>query len=102
MGMHRQMHPYQGCVSVNAQNASVVLLYASSNAPLSRMGLRERPECKRGAHLCIVTCTPIKDACAWTPKMQARCSFTHRQMHPYPGCVSLNAQNASVLLIYAS
>ena len=44
---HRQTHPYKGFHSPGIENASVVCIFASPNAPLSRISPFENRKCKR-------------------------------------------------------
>ena len=59
--MGRETHPSQGFHPSDVQNASVVLCFATRNAPLSKISPFGRRKCKRGAHFCIARYTPIED-----------------------------------------
>ena len=80
---HRQTHPYRRFRLSDVQNASVVLIVASQNAPLSQISLLGCPKCERGAHFCIAKRTPIEDFAPRMSRMRAWWSFLHPQTHPY-------------------
>ena len=96
-----ETHHYRGFRPWNVQTASVVLIFASPNAPLWRISPFKRQECERGAHFCIPKCTPIEEFAPWTTKVRAWCSFLRRQTHSYRGFRPWNVQNVSVVLISA-
>ena len=82
---HRQTHPYRRFRRTDVQNASVVFIFASPNAPLSHISPLGSPKCERGVFFCIPKRTPVAGFACRTSKMRARCSFSPRQTHPYPG-----------------
>ena len=53
------------------KNRSVALLFATRNAPLSRISLSGPPKCERGARFCIPKRTPIANFASRTSKVRA-------------------------------
>ena len=80
-----QMHSYRGFCVLDVEIASLVLMFASANAPPSRISRFRCLKCERGAHFRIAKRTPIEDFAFQMSKMRAWCSFSRRQTHPYPG-----------------
>ena len=67
----------------DVQNASAELVFASPNAPLSQISPFKRPKCERGANLSIPKRTLIADFALRMSKMRAGCSFLHPPTHRY-------------------
>ena len=63
----------------------MVLIFASPNAPLSRISGFRGLNCERGAYFRVAKHTPIKDFGIQMSKMRAWCSFSCRQTHLYQG-----------------
>ena len=81
----RQTHTYRGFRVSDFKNTSVVLIFASPNALLSKTSRFRCLKCERGAHFRIAKRTPINDFAFQMSKTQAWCSCSHRQTHPYRG-----------------
>ena len=75
---------------------------ALPNAPLSRISRFRCLKCKHCAHFRIAKRTPIQDFAFQMSKMQAWCSFSHRQMYPYRGFRVSDVQSSGEVLIFAS
>ena len=87
---------------MGVQHASVVLIFTSPNAPLSRISCFRCLKCKRGTHFRIAKRTPIKNFALQIFIMQAWYSFSRRQTHPYQRFRVSNVQSASAVLIFPS
>ena len=80
----------------------MLLIFASPNAPLSRISRFRCLKCERGAHFRIAKRTPIKDFAFQMSEMLAWCSFSRRQTHPYRRLRVSDVYHASVVLIFVS
>ena len=68
-------HPCRRIHPSDVKNRSVALLFATRNAPLSRISLSGPPKCERGARFCIPKRTPIANFASRTSKVRAWSHF---------------------------